>query len=135
MTQYEISDARPEEENFAYAAWKTSLLNTPEWRDRPKAAAYAVLNPHVNGLIERSAVLMARQGKKLLGFIVFEVNQDGDFLLHYVYVKHTHRRQGVGRELLLAALENSPGAGRTLYTQATTRFAEVAARYDLELAP
>jgi ribosomal protein S18 acetylase RimI-like enzyme len=132
---YEISDVLPDEENFVLASWKTSLLNTDAFRDKPKAAAYAYLNPHVNKTFEQSGVLVARQGKKILGWVSFEVDGAGDFRLHYIYVKFADRKRGVGRELLLAALENSPGAGRTLYTQATTRFAEVAARYDLELAP
>jgi GNAT superfamily N-acetyltransferase len=132
---YEISDALPSEENFCLASWKTSLLNSDAFRDKPKAAAFAYLNPHVNGLFEQSATLVARQGKKILGYVVFSVDDAGDFLLHWVYTRHANRRQGVGRELLLAALENAPGADRTLYTQATTRFADVAARYNLELAP
>lgn len=133
MTSFEIGDAREDELTFAYAAWKTSLRNSEAYHDVPTGAAYAVLNPWVNGLIDRSAVLMARQGKKLLGFVVFEVC-DGDFYLHTAYVKHEFRRRGVGRELLLAALDSSPGAANTYYTQTTKRFAALADRYALVYA-
>lgn len=130
---YDISDAKDDEFNFALASWKQSLRNSEQYRDVPTGAAFAVLNPHVNKLVDRSAVLMARQGKRLLGFVVFEV-VDGDFYLHFGYVKHQHRRMGIGRELLLAALENSPGATNTYYTQPTRRFAALADRYNLVLA-
>lgn len=129
---YDIRDARADELQFVYSAWKQSLRNSKEWAERPTAAAFAHLNPHVNRLVDQSAVLVAAQGQKLLGFVAFEA-VDRDVELHYIYVKHAIRRAGVGRALLLAALEAVPGAEGVYYTQTTDRFDDVAVRYGMEL--
>lgn len=131
MTTYDIRDARQDELQFVYSAWKQSLRHSKEWAERPTATAFAHLNPHVNKLVDSSAVLVAAQGQKLLGFVAFEV-VDADVVLHYLYVKHATRRAGVGRELLRAALEAVPGAEGVYYSQATDRFAAVAERYGME---
>lgn len=129
---YEISDARADEYNFVYASCKQSTRNSTEWSHASSSTAFAYLNSHFNALIDRSAVLVARQGRKILGFVVFEMVGD-DFLLHYAYTRHDSRRQGVARELLLAALESCPGAVGTYYTLSSARFGEVANRYNLVL--
>ncbi len=130
----EIRDATTDELDFVAHATKTSQRNSAEWRDKPTAVAFAHLNPLVNDQINRSAVLVAAQGRSILGFITFDVDGD-DLVIHFVYVKAAHRRQGIARELLLAAVDAARGTTRAVYTTPSKRFAEVAERYRLEFLP
>lgn len=127
----QIGDMTPDEENFVLASIKKSMRNSAEYREYGDGVAYAHLNPHVNDLVGRSAVLVARDRGRILGFSVFEV--DGDqLLLHYIYTRFAARRQGVARSILAATIENSPGAELVLYTTPTSRFERLAERYGLE---
>jgi GNAT superfamily N-acetyltransferase len=128
-----ITDMTPEELNFVANATKLSLRNSVEYRDVPTGLAFAHLNPMVNRVLNNSAVLVAKNGNRIMGFSVFEV--DGDTLVvHFLYTRQEYRRQGVARALLQATLENAAGAEAVLYSLPTTRFAKVAERYGMILA-
>ena len=128
-----ITDMDPTELNFVANACKLSLRNSPAYRDVPTGLAFAHLNPLINRVLNNSAVLVAKTGNRIMGFIVFEVDTS-DLLVHFVYTRHEYRRQGVARSLLQATLENAAGAEAVLYTIPTDRFAKVASRYGLVLA-
>ena len=128
-----ISDMTPEELNFVAASIKHSMRNSAEYREVPTGLAFAHINPLVNRMLNNSAVLVARDGNRIAGFCVFEVDADV-LLVGYLYTRHEYRRQGVARSLLQATLENAAGAEAVLYTIPTTRFAKVAERYGLVLA-
>jgi GNAT superfamily N-acetyltransferase len=129
VTSYDISDATPDELDFVLHSSKWSLRHSAEYRKMPTAAAFAVLNPLLNDLVARSAVLVARSGRRIFGWLAFEVVED-TFVLGYVYVRQEYRRRGVARQLLLAALESCPVTDLA-YIVPTKRFADVAERYDL----
>jgi GNAT superfamily N-acetyltransferase len=131
MTSYDISDATPDELDFVFHSCKWSQRKSAEWRKTPTAAAFAVLNPRVNAMIDRSAVLVARSGRHILGWIAFDVEGE-DLRIGYVYTRKEHRRRGVARELLRAALDASSGVTAIFFTTPTSRFADVADRYQLE---
>lgn len=130
---YEIRDATTDELDFVAHATKHAQRYSKEWRKKPTTVAFAFLNPRVNRQIADSAVLVAARGREILGFIIFAVEGD-DLLVHYVYCKKDFRRQGIARELLLAAIDAANGTTAAFYTTPTSRFADVATRYRMEFS-
>lgn len=131
---YEIRDARNDELDFILHSQKMSMRNSSEWREKSNAAAFGHLNPFVNAQVARMAVLVAARGREILGWLSFEVEGD-ELVLGYVYVKDKFRRQGVARELLLAAIDAARDTAVAVYVTPTTRFAELAERYSLRFRP
>ncbi len=126
----QIGDMTADEENFVLSSIKKSMRNSAEYRDKAEGVAYAHLNPAINQMVNDSAVLVARERGRILGFAAFEV--DGDrLLLHYIYTRHAERRQGVARALLAAVLESAPSAEGVFYTVRCSRFSNLAKRYGI----
>lgn len=94
-----ITPMRPSDMNFVAKALKEGLRHS-EYKDLSNWEAYRIVNPTINDLLSKVHVLVARRDKRELGFVVYD-DVDGIALCH-VYVRGDARREGVGRQLLLA---------------------------------
>lgn len=129
MTKFEISEMKSDESNFVHNSVKQSERNGA-MRDVPTHVAFSALNPRVNAMIARSAILVARSGSRILGFIVFEVEGD-ELVLNYVYTRAEYRRQGVAMALLQAVLDESPSDLFLVAGTPSARFADLMSRYGI----
>ena len=94
-------------EPFVYGTWIRSLWAAVPW----KSMRHAEFKPKQRNSIDR---LLARPGVKaliacdpsgepLMGHCVYERDEDGLFLLHYIYVRSMFRVDHIGTGLLRAA--------------------------------
>lgn len=129
MTRFEISDIRSDELNFVANSMKASERNGT-YRETPTHQAYSLLNPKFNQILANSAVLVARTGNRIMGFVVYEVQGD-ELVLWYTYTRSEYRRQGVARALLQAMLDESPADLYLVGGTPTVRYEGVASRYGI----
>lgn len=124
-----IGPASPSELAFIAKSWKESLHDQPQHSSLPKSVFFSRYNPEVNGLLARSQVVVARDTddpRFAYGFLAYETKGD-TFAGHYVYCKHSFRRQGVAKALLDAAIELAGDFDRLVYTTHTRFDSEVEA--------
>jgi GNAT superfamily N-acetyltransferase len=90
----------PTEYNYVLSSWLRSYAESgDEFRQVPRATYFAVYEPVVKQLLDRSTVAIAWDSElpgTVLGYLVLE----GEDLLHYFHTKRRFRRMGVGRWML-----------------------------------
>lgn len=115
MTELELEwrPMREEDRNYVLSSWLRSYAECPEFRHLARGVYFALYEPTVKAMIERSTVAIARTTDlpdTVIGFLVIEA----DTIVHYVHTKRRFRRLGVAswmvRELrpFRAAFTHSP---------------------------
>jgi ribosomal protein S18 acetylase RimI-like enzyme len=91
---------QPEEVGLLLDSWSKSFRDSPYAGVIRNDQYFGQMKLLIGGLIARGAkVLCAAVGDRVVGWVCYEHKQDSA-ALHYVYVKGTFRRQGLGRELV-----------------------------------
>ena len=68
-----------------------------------------VLAPALARSIERSELVVAENGKGIIGFVEFHHRRDNQVTLYHIVVKPDHRYQGIGRQLIDALVQDAIG--------------------------
>ena len=104
---------------FIFSTWLRSYRDSIFAMNISTTVYYAEHHKIVEKLLKGSEVLVACANddiSELYGYICTE-NIDGVFVLHYVYVKHSFRHLGIGKQLLAAVNHDSTRA--SMYTHMT----------------
>lgn len=117
---------RVSETGFVARAMKEHLKDT-QFSGKSNYEAYRVVNPLVNDILAKAQILVASRGHRALGFVCFE-EVDGIALVH-VYVREGERREGVAKELLVAAYDRIDPESTFESYFPTERWRETATRY------
>jgi len=86
---------------FIFHSWLKSFRNGRMPSKVDNGIYFTEHHKLIERLVKRCTVTLAVDPKEpgnILGYIVYE-RIDGIFILHYIYVKHTFRNMGIGREL------------------------------------
>ncbi len=89
---------REEDRNYVLSSWLRSYIDSrpSEFRQTPRGVYFALYEPIVKRLMERSTVAIASTPDlpdTVLGFLVVE----GASVVHYVHTKQRFRKCGIGR--------------------------------------
>lgn len=126
-----LGPMRPDEEAFVAKATKKSLRGAPPYDKLANYEAYRRLNPEINEFLRVSRVIVARDPRNpthAYGFAIYDVIPEA-LTVHFLYVAHDDRRDGIARTLLDTILVDVPDDADLEYTFPTARFKELATRY------
>lgn len=87
---------RDEDRNYVLSSWLRSYAEAPEFRSLARGVFFAIYEPVVKALLERSTVAIAffpDLPDTVVGFLVIE----DESVVHYVHTKRRFRRLGVAR--------------------------------------
>lgn len=103
---FSVRPLREDERAFPAATWIRDYLSSPTMRRVPQHRYFVGQARIVTSVLERARVFVAEADNAplLLGWIAVERDDDGP-VVHYAYTKHDYRKQGVGRALLLEAMQ------------------------------
>ena len=102
-----------EDVSFVFNSWLKSFRTGIMCSRVENSIYFSEHHKLIERLIRRSKVTMAVDPKEpgnILGYIVYE-HIDGVFVLHFLYVKHTFRNMGIGRQLCNSTGHNFETAG------------------------
>lgn len=117
---------RVSETAFVAKAMKEHLRET-QFAGKTKYEAYRVVNPTCNDILSKAQILVASRGNRALGYVAF-LEVDRVALVH-VYVREGERREGVAKELLVAAYGQIDPESTFESFFPTERWRETAERY------
>lgn len=114
---YEVTPAVDADRNFIADSWRRSLQDAPAYGKMPSRGYVAWINGVMRhffgegalGLAATDRLLVARDKVRptyVYGWLLGRDVEPG-FALVYVFVKGAHRREGIAKELLAAALESA----------------------------
>ena len=106
---------RPDERSYVLDSWRRSL----DRRARRSRSTHAAADEDREALADTQRVVVADDGPAILGWCCFTSLPSGP-IVHYVYTRAPHRRQGIARQLLEPA---GAGRDRAIATATTTRAA------------
>lgn len=92
----EFNRGDEQEYNYVLSSWLRSYAEGPEFNSIPRGVYFAIYEPVVKRLLERSTVAVAWTPdlpNSVIGYLVTE----GDDTIHYMCTKRRFRRCGVGR--------------------------------------
>ena len=120
---------------FIFSSW----LKSYRFSDLPKSVSKTIyFKEHhkiIEDLLSSSTTILACDvidPNNIFGYItVAKINEI--FTVHYIYVKHTYRRFGLGR-LLLNVFEHNTG-GKMVYTHETPIAKKLGVKYNFEYNP
>lgn len=95
-------DLAEEDVPFVYNSWLKSFRNGTMCRNVDNSIYFFNHHKIIGQLLERSKVIVCCNSldpKIIYGYLVFE-DIDGQFVLHYIYVKNIYRKLGLARKLL-----------------------------------
>lgn len=101
---------------FILSSWKQSWRTSP-WAGTVRNDEYfKAISSTIEGLVARGAdfkvAYFERVPTRILGWVCYEVLQDGLCCIHYVYIKDPYLNMGVGKKLI----DECPGEKPGLYT-------------------
>lgn len=117
---------RVSETGFVAKAMKEHVRDT-QFKGKSNYEAFRVVNPLVNDILAKATILVASRGNRALGFVAFE-EVDRVALMH-VYVRDGERREGVAKELLVAAFDQIDPESTFESYFPTDRWRDLAERY------
>ena len=133
--QVRLRPATPEDVNFIFSSWLKSFRNSLSASKIANPVYFSEHHKLIEQLLRSSKVIIAcnnDDSNQLYGYVVAgEV--EGIFALHFLYVKHTFRRLGIGR-ILLNAFPREPGAAG-IYTHYTRNMEDIAPKFELMYQP
>ena len=112
--------------SYRFSHFGEKITNTIYFEDHHKV---------IENILKDSKVVVAcneEDPSQLYGYIVGGV-EDGNFVLHFIYVKHTFRNMGLGKTLLDAMGHDKEKAG--VYTHHTRMADKLAAKYNFVYHP
>lgn len=127
--------ATQEDVGFIFNSWLKSYRNSNFSRFISNTIYFGEHHKLIEELVSQNKVIVAcntEDPNQLFGYICAgEV--EGFFVCHYIYVKHTYRNMGLGKELLNQFNHDPAKAG--LYTHHTRIADRLAPRYNLVYHP
>jgi hypothetical protein len=126
---------RKQDVPFIYSSWLKSFRNSPLTRPMSNEIYYEEQHSLITDIMETSTTIIISDSEDpdhILGYICASRN-DGVLTVHYVYVKHTYRRMGLGK-LMLNAFECSP-KDDIFYTHSVGPSKLLAAKFNLTYNP
>jgi hypothetical protein len=88
--------------NFIYNSWLKSFRNGTMTKNVPNAIYFTNHHKIIDKLLRTAKTIVCCNTEDpsiIYGFINYEIVDD-QFVLHYVYVKHTYRKLGIAKNLL-----------------------------------
>lgn len=116
--------------NFILNSWLKSFRNAPSVNGMENPAYFHEQSKVITELLDNCAVLMAvdpKDNDSIFGYLVYQW-ADGQFVIHYVYTKHTFRNKGVAQYLIHKA-GFALGETAAWYTHATKTSPRVAYKF------
>jgi GNAT superfamily N-acetyltransferase len=95
---WELRPMRDDDRNYILSSWLRSYSECPEFRGLRRSVYFAIYEPMVKAMLERSTVAVATLPAApaiVIGWLAVE-----DDVLHYVLAKPRWRRLGVAKWLL-----------------------------------
>ena len=120
---------------FIFSSWLKSVRNSGYSYGVPNAVFFSEHHKVIERLLKTCDVYVAcseTDVADIYGYICAE-KVDGLLVIHFVYVKHTYRRLGIGA-MLLNTLEHNPTSA-ALYTHMTKTGKLLEAKYNLVYSP
>lgn len=130
-----IRKASESDINFIFSSWLKSLRNSSYSFGVPNAVFFSEHHKVLERLLKTCEVNVAcseSDVSDIYGYICSE-KVDGLTVIHFVYVKHTYRRLGIGNMLLNSINHNSKAAA--LYTHMTKQGRLLEAKFNLVYSP
>lgn len=130
-----IRKATETDVNFIFSSWLKSIRNSGYSYGVPNAVFFSEHHKVIERLLKTCTVNIAcseSDVSDIYGYICSEV-VDGLTVIHFVYVKHTYRRLGIGNMLLNSIEHNSKAA--SLYTHMTKQGKLLEAKFNLVYSP
>jgi len=127
--------ATQEDVGFIFNSWLKSYRNSQFSRFISNTVYFTEHHKVIERLVQENKVIVAcdeKDSNQLFGYICAG-NVEGFFICHYIYVKHTYRNMGLGKELLNQFSHDASTAG--LYTHHTRIADRLAPRYNLVYHP
>ena len=95
---------REDDEGFVYNSWLKSFRDGSPWADKIPAQIYFANHKKVLAkLLKESGVVIAANPEcpdQIFGYGVYQPTAGNVTVLHYIYVKHSYRKLGVGADIL-----------------------------------
>lgn len=122
--------------SFIFSSWLRSYRNSEEVQRMANEPYYRLYKNFVDAALRSSRIAVACDPEDLnhlYGYVVF-ADRDS-MILHWIYVKHAFRRNGIARLLYDLASRDSDRRQATVCTFATRVFDAVSRRYGLVYDP
>lgn len=130
-----LRPANAEDVGFIFNSWLKSFRNSEYASEIPNEIYFSEHHKLIERLLQKYEVIVAANPEdpsQIYGFICAGLT-DGVFTLHYVYVKHTFRRMGIGAALL-NAFEHDPEFA-AIYTHKSRSAKHLAKKYNFIYHP
>lgn len=130
-----IREANQEDVAFIFNSWLKSYRQSLFARNITNTIYFDQHHKVLENLLKTNKVIIACNEKdpsQMYGYICAG-KEDGIFVLHYIYVKHTYRNLGIGKELLNSFDHDINTAA--VYTHHTRIAEKLAAKYNLLFHP
>lgn len=98
----QFRDMAAEDNAFVYNSWLKSFRNGTMNRNVDNSIYFHNHHKLIDKILQRSTIVVccdAKDPKIIFGYVVYE-KIDGQFVLHYIYVKNIYRKLGIAKKLL-----------------------------------
>lgn len=116
---------------FIFNAWLKSFRNSPLARTLNNTTYFSEHHKVIEKILKNSDTIIAcnnNDPNQIFGFISAS-KVEGIFCLHYIYVKHTFRKLGIGSQLL-NVFEHDPTTA-SIYTHHTKTAEKLAPKFSM----
>jgi len=103
MIPTKIRPPSKEDTSFIFNSWLKSYRSSNFAKDQCNSVYYDNYKNIVNAMLERSMVAIIcnpEDDNHLYGYIIFEHLPASTLLVHYIYIKHTYRKNGLAKKLI-----------------------------------
>ena len=100
---FKLRPPHEEDTNFIFNSWLKSYRSSDFAKNQCNAVFFENYKKIVSDIINRSMITMVcspDDDNHLFGYVVFEYLPGNNLLVHYLYVKHTYRKNGIAKFLL-----------------------------------
>lgn len=109
MIPYKLRAPVEADTSFIFNSWLKSYRSSNFAKDQCNTVFYENYKKIVNDIIDRSMLTVIcnpEDENHLFGYIVFERLPGANLLVHYIYIKHTYRKNGLAKALINAVHES-----------------------------
>jgi len=135
MKNVRLRAANDEDLPFIFNSWLKSFRDSSFARDIPSTIYFTDHHKVIERLLKTSVVMIScneEDPSQLYGYAVGS-QEDGIFVLHFIYVKYTFRNLGIGT-LLLTSFGHT-GESASVYTHRNNLATKLAAKYNFIYHP
>lgn len=129
--------AREEDRSFVFSSWLNSYRKSDAAKGLDGQTYYTQQRATIERLLSRSSGVIACQPsdeKEILGWLVLE--PASSLVVHYAYVKHLLRREGLASHMLRSVLDSMGTQPLVYYTHHTgNRCRKLMERFDASFQP